>query len=181
MLIKSLFDPSKGIQQLSQPTFHKHAADLNSLRTAIKARVRNTALLIAEGQRQTLAEAAHELQLLPAWNELTPEEQSQTLARLDDLAITTTPDLHGVKRLLNQKYVIQATASDLKRSIERHGRERRVVIAEPGQGARRIFTLPSRLTSVAQLEALLRSLEGLRHQLDEATVIELAIDSSSEY
>lgn len=174
-------DLALAAQRLSQSTFHQHAADLNSLRTAIKARVRSTALLMAEGQRQTLAEAAHELQRLPEWSELTQEEQSQTLARLDDLVIETTPDLHGVKRLLNQEYVIQATASDLKRSIERHGRDRRVTIAEPGLSAKRTITLPARLTSVAQLEALLRSLEALRIHLDEAAVIEFTIESSSDY
>ena len=167
-------------QRLSQPTFYQHAADLNSLRTAIKARVRGAAVVMAQSQRQTLAEAAQDLQRLPEWGELTQEEQSQTLARLDDLAIETTPDLQGIKRLLNQEYVIQATAGELKRSIERHGRERRVIIAEPGKGVKRTVTLPPRLTSVAQLEALLRSLEALRAQLDEAAVIEFTIEPSSD-
>ena len=138
-------------------------------------------LLMAEGQQQTLAEASQTLQRLPEWAELTQEEQLQTLARLDDLAITTTPDLHGIKRLLNQEYVIQATASDLKRSIERYARERRVTIAESGPSARRTVTLPPRLTSVVELEALLRSLEALRVQLDEAIVIEFALERPFEY
>ncbi len=46
--------------------------------------------------------------------------------------------------------------------------------------AGRTATLPARLTSVVQLEALLRSLEALCTQFGEAAVIELAIDSSLE-
>jgi hypothetical protein len=172
-------------QRLSQPTFHQHAADLNSLRTAIKARVRSTALLMAEGQQQTLAEASQTLQRLPEWAELTQEEQLQTLARLDDLAIQATPDLHGIKRLLNQSLVVQARLGELRREVEELGHQRllarqRTATPQPIRDRRVVFPVPPRLLTFEDLEALINRLQMFKAQLAGLDEIDVTFEVTSD-
>ena len=172
-------------QRLSQPTFHQHAADLNSLRTAIKARVRSTALAMTEGQQQTLAEASQTLQRLPEWAELTQEEQLQTLARLDDLAIQTTPDLHGIKLLLNQSLVVQARLNILRREVEELGHQRqlarqRAATPHPMREGFTVVTVPARLTSVGQLEDFIAYLQSLKAQLADLGDIDVTCVLSAD-
>lgn len=172
-------------QRLSQPTFYHYAADLNTLRTSIKARVRDAAIALAGSQQQTLTEAAQDLQRLPAWSELTQEEQSQTLARLENLTITATPDLLGIKRLLNQILTVQARLSALKREVDELGHQRQLARQRSAQlaplhdAARKgphTFPVPSRLTTLRDLEDLILQLQALKSQLADFGDIEITFE-----
>jgi len=172
-------------ERWSQPTFHQHAADLHSLRSAIKVRARDAAQAMAGAQRQTLAEAAQDLQRLPAWSELTQEEQSQTLARLDDLTIETTPDLQGIKRLLNQSLVVQARLSALKREVDELGHQRQVArqrtaMPQPIRDRRVVFTVPPRLLTFEDLEALINRLQTIKAQLAGLDEIDVTFEVTSD-
>jgi hypothetical protein len=172
-------------ERLSQPTFHQHAADLNTLRSAIKVCARDAASAMAGAQRQTLAEAAQDLQRLPAWSELTQEEQSQTLARLDDLAIQATPDLQGIKRLLNQSLVVQARLSALKREVDELGHQRQVVrqrtaTPQPIRDRRIVVAVPARLLTLDELEDLISRLQIIKSQLAGLSEIEVTLEVISQ-
>ena len=140
---------------------------------------------MAEGQQQTLAEASQILQRLSEWNELTQEEQLQTLARLDDLAIETTPDLQGIKRLLNQSLVVQARLSALKREVEELGHQRQVArqrtaMPQPIRDRRTVVTVPALLVTLDQLDGLIEQLQSLRAHLAVHEAIEVVFEYADD-
>jgi hypothetical protein len=102
-------------ERLKLTSFHKHAADLNSLLTVIKTRTSQAARQMVDSLKSSLKKAQLELQRLPEWAELTQEEQSKWLSQLDDLVTETTDDLSGFKQLLNQEHEIFTRVRDLKK------------------------------------------------------------------
>jgi hypothetical protein len=118
-------DLAEGLEQLAErlgkDDFYRHAADLSSLLTDIKARVRDAVPQLAEQQKLRLQEGAKDLQRFPEWQDLTQEERANALARVDGLAMETTQDLAGMRKLLNRDYEIISEPSDLKDSIRRRG------------------------------------------------------------
>ena len=48
--------------------------------------------------------AAAELTRMPEWAELTSEEQSMAIGRVEELPVNATHDLHGLTSLKNQSY-----------------------------------------------------------------------------
>jgi hypothetical protein len=171
-------------QRLDQNDFCKHSADLSSSLTGIKARTRDAAIQMATAQQATIKEGQQDLQRLPEWSELTQEEQSQSLARVDELVINATQDLNGLKKLLSQEYVITSRLSQLKKQIEQLGRERQLQrIEEEKAKAKkagqtkltRKVGVPSAVTSAAQLEQIIQQLQSLRAELVLYSDIELTI------
>ncbi len=80
---------------------------------------------LSRAQHERLKEAQQELQQLGAWAELTQQEQSSTLAQVEDLAIEPPNSLAGIKQLLNQEYAIQARVRQLRQGVEHLAAERR--------------------------------------------------------
>jgi hypothetical protein len=161
-------------QRLSQSDFHTHSADLSSRLTTIKARTRDAAIQMADAQKNSLKDAQQDLQRLPEWNELTQEEQSKSLAELDNLIIEAATDLSGLKQLLSQEYVISSRVGELKKRIEQLGRQRKLqrLEEEKAKAKRsgqtkitRTITVPAAITTSAQLEDLLQQLQALKDEL----------------
>lgn len=170
-------------QRLGQESFHRHATDLSSALTAIKIRTRDAALDLATAQRRSIQEAQEELQRVPEWSELTQPEQTQVLEQLDQLAISTSPDLHGLRRLLSQEYVIGSQLRDLRKQIEHLGRERQLARRPPPRpikdgptGHPRTVHLPARLTDLRQLEELIAKLTTLKDDLQPYAQIEITLE-----
>lgn len=181
-------------QRLAYDGFAKHAADLRSALTTIKARVAATAEQMAGAQHERLKEAQQELQQLGVWSELTQQEQSSTLAQIDDLAIDPPRALQGIKQLLNQEYAIQSRVRALKQSVEQRGNQRRAEREEEerrkrdeeqlGDGelgekqlrfAQKVQLRP-RLRSVADLDTLISQLQELREKMLYAADVDVTIE-----
>lgn len=181
-------------QRLAYAGFAKHAADLRSALTTIKARVAATAEQMAGAQHERLKEAQQELQQLGVWSELTQQEQSSTLAQIDDLAIDPPRALQGIKQLLNQEYAIQSRVRALKQSVEQRGNQRRAEREEEerrkrdeeqlGDGelgekqlrfAQKVQLRP-RLRSVADLDTLISQLQELREKMLYAADVDVTIE-----
>lgn len=170
-------------QRLGQEDFYQHAADFNSQLTHLKSRVRAAVVTLTDQQKLRLEEGVEELQRLPEWEVLTQEERSNAAARLDGLALTATPDLAGLKKLLARDYDINSTLEDLKRSIQRQGRERerqRVEEARAQYDAKgsaklaKSVAVPVKLTSAADLDSLIQQLHEIRAQLGLYAEIEVS-------
>lgn len=160
--------------RLEKDDFFKHAADLNSRLTHIKARVRDTVNSLCERQKQRLKEGVEDLQRLPEWAGLTQEERGNAVAQLEALGLTVSEDLAGLRKLLSRDYDISTTIEELKRSIVRQAEERRRKEFEEQAGdtgsqepkrLTRSITVPTKVASAAQLEELIRTLTDLRSQL----------------
>jgi hypothetical protein len=172
-------------ERLAQDDFFKHTPDLNSTLTTIQARACDAVVEMAAAQKKSIRDAQEELRRLPEWGELTQEEQSQTLADLDALAIEKLQEgLAGLKQLLTQEYVIQSRVGSLRQRIEKlaHDRQLERLREEREQAARegrqtitRQVKVPARVTAAAELDRLIQQLQGLRTELSVYSDIEVTI------
>jgi len=160
--------------RLKTEDFFKHSADFSSLLTHVKGRVREAVISLSDQQKQRIKEGAEELQRVPEWGELTQEERSSTIGQLDGLGLAATHDLAGLRKLLARDYDISSTIEDLRRSIQKQGQERiRQRIederAEKGKTGpakfERAISVPAKMTSAADLEALIIKLNEIKAQL----------------
>jgi len=167
-------DLSTLTDRLKKEDFYKHTADFSSLLTHIKGRVREAVISLSDQQKQRLKEGAEELQRISEWTELTQEERGSTLSQLDALEISATEDLAGLRKLLARDYDISSTIDNLRRSIQRQGQERlRLRIeedrAEKGKTGpaklEQAISVPTRMRSAADLDALILKLNEIKSQL----------------
>ncbi|KWT98892.1 MULTISPECIES: BREX system P-loop protein BrxC [unclassified Variovorax] len=170
-------------ERLAGQDFYKHAADFNSRLTQLKGRVRDASVTLAKQLEQRIKDGVEELQRLPEWGEHTQEERGNAVSSLEKLALTATPDLAGLKKLLSRDYEITSTVDELRRSIQRQGQERlrkRVEeeqAADGGSGPKKLsktVPLPARLTRPADLDDLIRQLHEIKSQLALYDEVELS-------
>jgi hypothetical protein len=159
---------------LAQEDFFKRNADLSTRRTAIEGHV----AVAVDDMRQTQAEkiraAEAELSHLPEWSDLTSEEQGNTLAEIQGLAIEASRDMVGLKRLIARQFDIDSLVAETKAKVVKEGKARRPAAYPPTQPVpggilrektRRTIEVPARIENVADLDALIRTLSQLRHEL----------------
>jgi hypothetical protein len=167
-------DMSALSERLKTEDFFKHSADFSSLLTRVKGRVREAVIALSDQQKQRIKEGAEELQRVPEWGELTQEERSSTIGQLDGLGLAATHDLAGLRKLLARDYDISSTIDELRRSIQKQGQERiRQRIederAEKGKTGpakfERAISVPNKMTSAADLDALIIKLNEIKAQL----------------
>ncbi|MFM8445117.1 MAG: BREX system P-loop protein BrxC [Methylococcus sp.] len=176
-------DLSTLAERLGKEDFYQHTADFNSQLTHLRGRVRDTVITLSEQQKRRLKEGVEDLQRIPEWEELTQEEQGNAVNRLDGLALDATQDLSGLKKLLARDYDINSTLEDLKRSIQRQGQERQRQREEEGRakyrekGAFKLcksITVPVKMTSAADIDALIQQLHEIKVQLGLYAEIEVS-------
>lgn len=170
-------------ERLGREDFYKHTADFNSQLTHLKGRVRDAVITLSEQQKLRLKEGVEGLQRIPEWEELTQEERGNAVNRLDSLTLAATQDLVGLKRLLARDYDINSTLEDLKRSIQRQGQERlrqrmeeeRAKTGEKGSAKlSKSISVPEKMTSAADIDALIQQLHEIKAQLGLYAEIELS-------
>jgi hypothetical protein len=161
-------------ERLKKEDFFKHAADLNSLLTRIKGRVREAVKSLGEQQRVRLKDSVEDLQRLPEWAGLTQEERANAVAQLEELELTAPDDLSGLKKLIAQDYDISSTIEELRRSISRQHQERRRQELEDeaaksksvgSDKLSRLVSLPAKIVSVSDIDALIGKLTELKAQI----------------
>ena len=169
--------------RLRKEDFYQHDADFNSLLTRLQARVRDAVGQISTQQQQRLRDGQAELSRLSEWKELTQEEQQTVLAQFEELAVTVTPDLAGLKRLLAQDFDINSRIAEITRSIQQQGQERARQREQedpldrqrqPTRSTRSI-EVPGRITSAADLDSLIRYLNEIKAELASNSEIELRL------
>lgn len=171
-------------QRLQREDFFAHAADLNTMLTGLKSRVRDTVRQLVEQQKQRIKEGAADLDRLEGWQQLTGEEQQNVLARLDQLVMTPEETLEGMRQLLASDYELNTTLNEQKDWIRRKAEERRkqeLIPDEMGKsfkeypGLRESISMPAVVRSKAQLDEILKRLENLRSKLAYHSQIEISI------
>ncbi len=162
---------------LAQEEFFKRKADLSTRKTSIEGRVADAVAAMRQAQSERIRAAESELSLLPEWTALTVEEQSGTFAEIQTLSIEVSADMAGLKRLLSLQFDIESTISETKANVMKEGKARRQpppLPAPPGdhplskkEKGRRTVQLPSRIGTLAELDALIQMLAELRRQLSD--------------
>ncbi|MFR9256397.1 MAG: hypothetical protein ACLVJ6_13370, partial [Merdibacter sp.] len=145
-------------ERLSRDDFYTHLADLSTSLTAIKGCARDAAIEMAKTQRTAIKDAADELQRLPQWSELGRDEQSQVLNQIDGITVESTEDLAGIKKLLNQSFVVRSQIDDIRDRSSKPptsgmSRRRRAQEAKKaGQPTSRSVNIPATISNAADLE-----------------------------
>jgi hypothetical protein len=177
------------VERLGKEDFFRHAADFNSQLTHLKGRVRDAVITLSEQQNLRLKEGAEDLQRIPDWEDLTQEERGNAVNRLDGLALAATKDLVGLKKLLARDYDINCTLEELKRSIQRQGRERlrqrmedeRAKSGEKGPAKLcKSISVPVKMTSAADIDSLIQQLHEIKAQLGLYAEIEVTFYLGNE-
>lgn len=169
--------------RLSQPDFHVHGPEYATLLTHLQARVRDAALQQATQQAQRLKDGVEVLQRTPGWAELTQEERGNTIAQVEQLAIDSSPDLEGLKRLLAREFDISSTLAQLERLVQTQGQDRlRLRVEEerakygnkgPSKLERR-HRLPAKVSSAAELGRVITQLQDLQAQAGVYAEVDIA-------
>ncbi|SEA76135.1 BREX system P-loop protein BrxC [Variovorax sp. YR216] len=176
-------------ERLGTEDFYQHTADFNSRLTHLKGRVREATATLSKQLEQRIKDGVEDLQRLSEWEEHTQEERSNAVSRLESLALTVTPDLAGLKKLLVRDYEITSTLDGLRRSIQRQGQERiRQRIEEERAKAgdkvsnrlAKSIAVPAKLTNRADLEQLIQQLNEVKALLALYAEVELTFTLGAE-
>ncbi|MCS3507487.1 BREX system P-loop protein BrxC [Achromobacter sp. JUb104] len=176
-------------ERLGKEDFYKHTADFNSQLTHLKGRVRDAVITLSDQQKLRLKDGVEDLQRIPEWEELTQEERGNAVNRLDGLTLAAPQDLAGLKKLLARDYDINSTLDDLKRSIQRQGQERlrqrmeeeRAKTGEKGPAKlSKSIAVPVKMTSAADIDALIQQLNEIKVQLGLYSEIEVSLVLSDQ-
>jgi hypothetical protein len=116
--------------RLEHERFYSFAADLRSALTKIKARVDQAVAEQAAAQAEALLAAGQELTQHEGWPELTQEEQSAELAKLERLSISASGGLRGLRELLNHEFAIQDALREIRAGVTRLAVKRRAERAD---------------------------------------------------
>lgn len=167
-------------QRLGRDDFHKHAADLATTLTGIRARVADTAGQMATTQQERIRSGVADLQRLPEWSEFTQEEQQNVIAQVEKMALAATVDMAGLKQLLSRDYEISTTLGSLRERIQREGYERKLkrLEGEKPKGATKLqkaLTVPTTVTTSDQLDDLICQFKELKEQAPLYQEIEVTI------
>jgi uncharacterized protein DUF6079 len=180
-------------QRLRQESFYHHAADLSSALTTIKARVRDAVQQMIAVQQEALKETGQDFQRLLGWVDLNQSEQSSTLAQLEELAISPSTDLRGLKQLLSHGYEIQSRVREIKKRVEQLSHQRQLdrlreeqervaresqesTVHELRPKLARTVKLPASLRSASRLDELIQQLQALRSELTAYSEIDVTIE-----
>jgi hypothetical protein len=168
----------------SKQDFYKYAADFNSLLTQIKGQVRDTVTTLSEHQQVRLTEGVEDLKRMPEWEELTQEERSTAVSQLEELVITPSKDINGLKALLTRDYELGTVLDALKRSIKRDGQARRFQRHTEGTGGSaklvKDFAVPAKLKSRDALDNLIKRLYDLGAEAGSHAEFEINISVEVE-
>lgn len=194
-LKEALAEPLQDLRtRLASEEAYRNASDFNTRLTELRTQVSQAAERMQAQQQQRLRQAEQELTRVPEWAELTNQEQQELLGQLDELVLEATPDIEGLKALVNRDYELQTNVSTLKTRIEQVGRERqqerireeqKALETECNEGKQvlnRRFRASPRITSLEELDAMIHKLQKLRGELEYAHAFELnlALDDADK-
>jgi hypothetical protein len=173
-------------ERLQQADFYRYAADFNTSLTTMRPRIRDTVISMQDLIKQRIKDAEVDLKRVPEWIKLTQQEQSEVLGDLDRLTVQVEADLAGLTTLHNKDYELQSKVQELKRRIEKLGRQRikeelecqqmnEHEAQEPKQPIARSLSARTQITKLEDLDALIQQLQHLRGELKYAHAFALSL------
>lgn len=161
---------------LSHESFFDRKADLATRRTALESRVAEAVKAMRTAQAERILAAEGEFALLPEWSELTSEEKSASLAAIQALAIDVSPNIAGLKQLVARQVDIENTIATTRAKVISEGKARRQQDVPPPlpdgnsmrERTRKEVSVPAHIGTVAELDELIRTLNDLRRELNDA-------------
>lgn len=168
--------------RLNSESAYEHATDLASRLTTLQSKVNESVHALAGVLKARLRECAEDLERLPDWTALTPEEQRNVLARMDAISLEASPDLSGLKTLLARDYEASALAGELKAAVRRQAEDARRIAQEEEMErlrksgvakVRKSVKVPPSAKSLVELDAVIDKLHTVRTELDGQVEVEV--------
>jgi len=185
-----LADELAGLKErLDHAEFFKYTTEYASSLTTMQVRVRDAVIEMQTEQQQRIKDAEQDLHRIAEWKELTQQEQNNLLADLEQLTVSASEDLAGLRTLVNQEYAIQSQVQDIKQRIQRIGQQRlqdklreeqEAAVKEGKKKITRSLRPKQHITTMADLDQLITDLEQLRSELQYAHEFELTINLVSD-
>ena len=178
-------DIAAAAEKLSSADFYINMPELNTLLTGINGMVRDAAKEMLASQQQAVRNAEEQLQRVYGWGELTQEEQSGLLARLEDIPLEASEDLAGIEKLVQYQFDMSSLTKELTDAVLRVGKDKRAariaaVKEQAEKEGKKAFVknvkAKTKLTKVEDLDALISQLQELRRELEGYQDIELTFD-----
>lgn len=172
-------------ERLASSDFFHYSTDYASALTHLKSRVRDAVMKMAEEQQERIKDGEQDLNRIAEWKELTGQEQNNLLADLETLVSEAAEDLSGLRILVNQEYTIQSSLQDLKNRVQKIGQQRlQEKLKEEQEEAKkagqkkitRQLKPRKQITSLGDLDELIRELQQIRGELQYAHEFELTFD-----
>ncbi|MEW8418931.1 MAG: BREX system P-loop protein BrxC, partial [Candidatus Thiodiazotropha endolucinida] len=185
-----LADELAGLKaRLDHADFFKYTTEYASSLTTLQARVRDAVIEMQTEQQQRIKDAEQDLHRIAEWKELTQQEQNNLLADLEQLTVSASEDLAGLRTLVNQEYAIQSQVQDIKQRIQRIGQQRlQDKLREEQEEAKktgqqkitRSLQPKQHISNMADLDQLITDLQQLRGELQYAHEFELTLKLASD-
>lgn len=153
----------------SDENFHTRATEFNSILTDIKSKVKSAVERMQDGQKKMIQDTKEEFSLILEWSELSSEEQSGVISKIENLDFEAEKTISGLKQLVSHEFDIYSTIQELRKRIIFMGKERaqkreekRKEQAKRENKYLKTLSIPSRIDSLQDLNNLLKRLEQLR-------------------
>jgi len=189
-LKKDLEETTGAIEErLNQDDFSKHATDFSSGVTQISNKINESVTSLHMQQKQRLKDVGEDLSLVDGWSELTLQEQNNLIESLQSLVIELQGEISDLSVLVNQEFSIQNEINQVKAKIKQTGEsrikekvneERAKLDAEGKKTIDRSFATKKQITTLSELDELIRNLQSLRGELQYAQDFVLNIKHSED-
>ena len=117
-------------------------------------------------QNGRLNGAESDFEKIPAWHLITAEEQNTALSKLQQHKVDPNLDINGLRKLINAQTDITNTFEEIKQHIITDSAKKSTP-GGAGNKSIKSIKVPSRITSVAELEALVAELKAEKDGLEQ--------------
>ncbi len=165
---------------LSRESFYETIVELQSEVSRIESAVSEAAGQLSSEYSDDLQAAKIRLESMPEWQAIGGTTQEAIAASLDGLQRAFPRSLDGIQQCISARYPLQQRVASLEAQILRTAREQAEAAADepaesgstgPAELTIEDFTIPKRIGSLAELEALIERLQALKARFRNYTAI----------
>ena len=166
-LKNSVSDELKNVsEKLRNKNFFEDVSGLQTIQTTVENKIEVAVSEMIRAQNERLNGAESDFGKIPAWHLITAEEKHTALSKLQQYKVDPNSDINGLRKLINAQTDITNTFEEIKQHIITDSAKKST---PSGAGKKSIKTIkvPPRITSGAELEALVAELKAEKDGLDQ--------------
>ena len=156
-------------EHLKRDDFYQHMPTMRNTITEIEGQIKKAVEKLNEEQTEDLKKKIPRLQSLPEWSRLGTEDKVRIGGELDRLAITVDLNIAGLRRLINQQFIITRELQRLEAEIRELGTPKKIPDEGGGEEVVVEVTLsaPTSFGAIEELDDFLAKIQEIRKQLTE--------------
>lgn len=156
---------------IDREDFYDYMPQMQNHITSIDSKVASTAQSYRGQLEKNLAEKKKALMSLPEWAILGSVDKNRLGGDLDALKVTTTDDMPGLQKLINDQIYRSSRLDQIEKEIKELG-----VLSDPGEDEHIIIeeiTVPKSFSSLSELNDFITTIEQLREKLVEGVTLKI--------